>query len=244
MKLSELLDYTGKDYLDDRTDMLDGEPDELWSDATLVRYFNEAQRRLCRRSWVITDVGHPTAGVIVLQEGKYLYDYHKSVMHIYSAVPADTDSPLGRTTEGYLGYQQSDDPDFFDINQVYTRTPGRPYAVSLDAGTRTMRVVPTPTATETGLRVLLRVARMPVKWLSLDDVEAEPEIPEEYHLALATYAAGRCLTHPNVDASAKTEGRQFLADFEKVISEARQDRQRREAVPIRFAYASSTALIR
>ena len=57
MKLSDMLAFTAKEYLDDRTDLLDGEADELWSDTTLVRYFNEAEKRLCRRAWVLQDIG-------------------------------------------------------------------------------------------------------------------------------------------------------------------------------------------
>ena len=46
MRLSEMLEYTAQQYLDDRTDLVDGDPDSLWSDEFLVRQFNEGQRRL------------------------------------------------------------------------------------------------------------------------------------------------------------------------------------------------------
>lgn len=243
MKLSDLLDYTAKEFLDDRTDILDGDPDEIWSDTTIVRYLNEAQNRLCRRSWVLVDLGHATAGVIVLKTGVTTYPIHKSVLRIMSATPEDTQIPLGRSTDSRLQFSVADDPDFFDVNLPYTQTPGRPVAFATDAATRLLRVDRAPSATENGLRLLLKTVRLPSCALSLEDTDAEPEVAEEYHLWLPMYAAGRCLTHPNVDSSAKREGRQFLADFEALVKEARQDRTRAEMAPPKFVYASSTALL-
>jgi hypothetical protein len=50
MELSDLLDELRNNILYDRSDSVSGDPDQLWSDATLVRYINEAQRRFAK-SW-------------------------------------------------------------------------------------------------------------------------------------------------------------------------------------------------
>src|SRR3990167_6581106 len=99
MNLEELLAYTSSDLLDDRTTLLDGESDSLYSDASLVALFNEAQRILARRAWCIIEYGVPPAGVIVLSAGKVLYPLHKSVLRIFDATPSTQTAPLGRTND-------------------------------------------------------------------------------------------------------------------------------------------------
>ena len=245
MKLSDMLAFTAKEYLDDRTDLLVGEADELWSDETLVRYFNEAERRLCRRAWVLQDIGHPAAGIVVLATGKSLYPLHKSVLRVRVATPEDVEVPLSHWTDEQLLRPRPIDMDYWDINRAEVFTPGVPLAISTDAGTRTMRVVPAPALKQNGLRVLLKVVRMPVCPLTLEKPDASPEVPEEWHQSiLCMYAAGMCLTHSNVDASAKTEGRNLLAQVEATIREARQEMLRAEGAEARFQFASTTAMIR
>jgi hypothetical protein len=231
--------------LDDRTDLISGENDSLWSDATLVQYFNEYERRLCRRAWVLTDIGNPTAGVIVLATGKSLYQLHKSVLRVRVATPAEQEFPLSHATDAQLTEIRPTDKDWFDVNSTEIYTPGAPLAISTDAATRTMRVVPAPAAAQNGLRVILKTVRMPVCPLTLDKPDASPEVPEEWHSeVLCLGAAGKCLTHPNVDASAKTEGRNLLAQVEATIREARQEMLRAEGAEARFQFSSDTARIR
>lgn len=244
MNLEELLEYTGKEYLDDRTELVDGDPDVLWPDKTLVRYFNEAQRRLCRRSWVLIDTAHAQAGVLVLGEGKSLYKLHKSVLRVISATPDGAAVPLPRTTAERLAGYRPQDPDYFDVNLVQALTPGAPLAYTTDAGTRLLQIVPEPAAAQTGLKLFLKVARMPACDLNLDKPKDAPEVDEQWHQdILCKYAAGKCLTHPNADATAKTEGRALLKEVEATIKEARQERERAEMAEPRFLFASTTACL-
>lgn len=241
MNLQELLSHTTT-YLDDRTEnLIDGDPDSLWSDATILRYLNEAQRILCRRAWVIIDIGNPTAGMITLAEGVSTYALHTSVIRLYDGTVESETPSIPRYTDAALRAPRSPSLEAFDINRSETYTPGAPIAVASDAGSRLVRVIPAPAAAQTGTRVLLKVARMPIVYLTLDDTEASPEVPEEYHMGLCDYAAGRCLTQPNVDGQAKTDGRILLAGFDNLVIEARRERQRAEMAPARFAFASTTA---
>ena len=77
--------------------------------------------------------------------------------------------------------------------------------------------------------------------MSVDHLEARPEIPEDYDFALCTYAVGRALTMPNVDGAQKVEGRALLDEFAVALRDARRDRQRAELEPARWGFASSTA---
>lgn len=231
MTLEELLDFVAKGYLDDRTEMLDGESDSLWSDELIVQYLNEAQRIFTRRAWVLIDVGNAGAGRITLATGKVLYPLHKSVLRVFDAT-YDTDAaPLARATDEQIRQRPTDYEDFVDLSAVSTFIPGRPLAVATDAGTRMLRVTPAPAAAQNGKRLSLKVARMPVCYLDTNKMSESPEVPEEWHLDLGRYAAGRCLTMPTVDGESRVLGRTLLAEFESTVRLARQERHRAEMAP-------------
>lgn len=246
MDLEELLSHTAADYLDDRTDLLDGDPDELWSDALLVRYLNEGQRILARRSWCIIETGLSVASRITLATGKATYALHKSVLRVFDATPDTQVYPVGRTSDAVIRNATNPyDHDAFDIGNAASlagsASTGSPLAIATDAGTRMLRVYPTPTSTENGVVLTLKVARLPICWLDVSKPTGSPEVPEDYHLLLTTYAAGRCLRQPNVASSGKADGRELLAEFDAAVREARQDRQRAEMDGGRWGFSSTTA---
>lgn len=246
MDLVTLLEHLAKDYLDDRTELVDGDGDSLWSDALLVRYLNEAQRILARRAWCIVEYGVAPAGVITLRTGVSLYPVHKSILKVYDGTPSTQAYPLGRANDTMIrSVSLVYDFDAFEIGVSAalnsTADTGATTAIASDAGSRMLRVYPTPTATENGVQVAIKIARLPITWLTVDDTAASPEVPEDYHFLLCTYAAGKALTQPNVDGAMKTDGRLLLAEFDAAVKEARQDRQRFELGSSRWAFSSSTA---
>lgn len=241
MNLEALLKFTGATYLDDRTELLDGEPDSLWSNETLTRFFNEYQTRLCRRAWALVDVGHAQAGVIVLVEAKTVYRLHKAVLRVMDATPEDAVVPLAHVTDQDMTGWTLPDADFFDVNEVTARTPGATLAFSTDAGTRSLRVTPAPAAAQAGLKVNLKVARLPVCDLRFDKLADCPEVDEQWHMHMCYFAAGRALTMPTTDADQKVEGRRLLDECERTIREARQERERAWAAEARPHFCSTTA---
>lgn len=245
MKLSEILEYCAGQYLDDRTDLVEGDPDSLWSDEFLIRQFNEAQRRLARDAWCIIKEGEAACGRIALVTGKAVYDLHPSILRVLLATPSDQEWPLGRTSDARLRTPRvfNTEEPLFDINNLSASAPGRPIAFSTDAGTRQIRFFRTPSSTENGLAVNLKVARKVLVPLSIDKLDDEPEVPEDYHYALAAFAAGRALTLPNVDGQMKADGRALLAEFDTACKEARRDRQRAEMEPATWGFSSVTALL-
>lgn len=250
MNLEELLEYTAQQFLDDRVDLVDGDSDELWSDSYLVRQLNQAQRILARRAWCIIEVGVPPAGVITLTTGKVLYPLHKSILRVFDATPTTQLAPLGRTDDINLRSPYPVDADAFDIGEAASlagtilTAPGVSIAIASDAASRTLRVHPAPSSLQNGLQVVLKIARLPIKWLSLEDMQGCPEVPEDWHLNLCEYAAGKALTLPNVDSGNKADGRALLEDFDAAVREARRDRQRAEMNDSRWSFASTTAVIR
>lgn len=243
MKLSEMLEFTAQQWLDDRADLVDGDPDSIWSDTFLIRSFNEAQRIIARRAWCIIEEGVPPASVLSLKTGVPTYALHKSVLRLYTATPSDQEFPLYRSSEIVLRtpWPTADIP--FDINSSVFSAPGRPIAIATDAGTRQVRIFRTPSATENGLLINLKIARLPITWLDVGNLDDAPEIPDDYHYLACMYAAGRALTLPNVDAAQKPEGRALLQEFDVFVKEARQDRQRAEMEPTRWAFSSDTAML-
>jgi len=243
MNLAELLSYTADQYLSDRTNLVAGDPDSLWSDEFLVRQFNEAQRILARRAWVILDEGVAPFGLITLATGKAVYNLDKCILRVLLATPTDQDWPLWNTSDKVLRAPRPWTDLPFDINNLTVPAPGRPIAYSTDAGWRQMRVFRTPSSIENGLVINLKVARLPFEWLAAGNTDAVPEVPEDYHYILATFAAGKALTLPLVDGQQRAEGRALLAEFDAFVKEARQDRQRMFMEPATWGFQTDTSLL-
>lgn len=251
MTLEEMLQYTAAEFLDDRTELIEGDDDELWSDAYLIRQFNEAQRILCRRAWVIEEIDKAPAARIVLAAGKALYQLHPSVLRVFDATPSTQTYPIGRTDDAVLRAPDSGSVDgsldAFTIGERAALSSaaltGATLAFASDAATKSIRVSPTPSADQNGVRVALKVARLPVTFLSEAALTGIPEVPEEFHMALCEYAAGKALTLPNVDGDQKVEGRRLLAAFDETVRLARQERQRAEMSSHRWGFSSTTALL-
>ena len=84
MNLNDLLDTLRRDILHDRSDQVAGDNDQLWSDTTLIRYIDQAQRRFARRSLCIRD---GTSAVTRFQTVAYQQDYalDPSIISVFSA---------------------------------------------------------------------------------------------------------------------------------------------------------------
>lgn len=247
MILAEMLEYTASQYLDDRQDLIDGPPDELWSDAFLIRQFNHAASILARRAWVIVDVGNKTAGVLTLVTDKATYSLHPAVLRVYTDgfTISTEELPIPRYTDGQLRgeplHPWISDAWQFDIDRASTTTAGPTIGIATDAGYRLVRVFPTPSTSENGVRINLKVARLPVCELELGKDKEELETPREFDMAICEYAAGKALSLPNAGGPGKAAGRLLLDGFDRVVREARQERERAERAPGRFGYASTTA---
>jgi len=255
VNLAALLEHVGT-YLDDRgSGLISGDPDSLWPDATIVRFLNEAQRIIARRAWVIIEYGVAPAGVIVLATDKSVYPLHKSILRVYDATPSVQTAPLGRgedirlrdtslisggMNEAFAAWEIG---NAAALAGATTNVTGTTLAFATDSGTRTLRVYPGVSTTENGTKVYMKVARLPITWLTLDDTAASPEVPEDYHDSLVLFAAGRALTLPNVDSQSKGEGRELLDEFDKQCKKARQDRQRAEMSSSRWSFSSVTAVL-
>lgn len=248
MTLHDLLDELASGMLRDRSDMMSGPEDYLWSDEQLVKYINEAEGILARKGLVIRDASTPSVVEVALADGISQYTLHPSVLAVISAkFPADV-GDLARAGHSALNSYHHPDPLFFDPSQLSVLPPGKPLAFATDeqldkrsgkTGVVSMRVYPEPNADYDGGIIHLRTVRKPLKALTVDDLEASPEVPEEYHLGLLDWAAYRALRNIDSDAGAVEKADKYKSEFEAMIAQARTDSLRKLFAPLQWGFGRS-----
>lgn len=217
MTLSELLDYVRIDLLRDKSDLVSGSTDRLFSDELIVRYLDEAQKLFCRRTYALVDNSSDLAEISI-SEDEPEYELDPLILFVYSARISTESYPLADLTFGYIPTYSTD-------------CTGLPTAYSLDEANRIIRFYPIPDASYT---VKLRIARLPSADLTLDDLDASPEIDAQYHLDLGDFAAYRCLQNNDIDGSDKGTADVLRKEWEMKVREAKREfyRYRLGATPV------------
>lgn len=249
MNLQSLLSELRRNILYDRSDRTEGDSDILWDDETLVRYIDEAQRKLAREGLVIRDSKTAEVCRVTLATGQAEYDLHPSVIAVVSAKYDTEIQDLKRAGHSLLAGFYRPTEDLFDINAVTTLNPGKPFAFSTDEtvvadengsmGKVSMRVFPTPTAAENGKIVHLRVIRMPIERLSHKHLKVFPEVPEEHHLEMLSWAASLALQVQDQDAGNSSQSDKFAAKFQAVVNTARRNSMRKLFTPQRWGFGNA-----
>jgi hypothetical protein len=248
MKLSDLLSELRDNKLNDRHEST-GDDDRLWSDTTLVRYINEAQRRFARRSFVLRDATTPEVVNLTLVEGQSQYDLHPSILSVISAKVDGQQADLTRLGHSALGSYQNPCTMIWDTSSWPTWSPGSPLAYTTDEqltyddngslATVSLRIFPEPDADADGTLIKLRVVRMPLDELTTNNLSAVPEIPEDHHLEMLCWAAHLAFSIADEDA-----GNQVLADknaamFEQYVQDARKLVLRKLFAPTGWGFGKS-----
>lgn len=246
MNLSELLQELRENILYDRSDRVAGADPFLWSDATLVRYINEAQRRFARKSLIIRDGTSTDATLITLRDGVTEYALHPSVMGVLSARFAGDLADLARAGHSPLGTYHQPDTYFFDPASLSSLQPGKPLAFTTDeylgvddndsVSVVTLKVYPAPTADQDGETIRLRVVRLPLEPLTINNLYAAPEIPEDHHLEMLDWAAYLALRIVDVDAGNANRAAEFRASFDLHVKAARDNVMRKLFTPLQWGF--------
>lgn len=243
MMLSDLLDELRNNILRDRSDQVSGPSDYLWSDKTLTRYINQAERRFARLSLSLRDASTPQCCTVNLVAATTIYPLDRSVIAVISAkYPADN-GDIARAGHSQLNTYQTPDTYFFDPGQLGTLPPGKVVAFTTDEevqadadGQRsvvTMRVYPTPAAPY-ATPLALRVVRLPLN--SLIEPQDEPEIAEEFHLDMLDWAAYLALRISDHDAGDYQRALAFKATFEQNAENARKATLRKLFTPSAWGF--------
>jgi len=245
VNLTELLDELRSNILYDRSDRVAGGDPYLWSDATLVRYINEAQRRFARRALVIRDNSSAVTTVTLVEgQGEYVLD--PSVLAVLSAKLTGDNADLARAGHSAFDTYVVPDTYFFDPAQLTTLAPGKPLAFSTDetlaeddsgsVSVVSLRVYPTPSADYDGETIRLRLIRLPIDKLVPTGLSAVPEIPEDYHLAMLDWAAYLALRIVDTDAGNAKRADEFRMSFEAHVMDAKREMMRKIFAPTQWGF--------
>lgn len=231
MKLSDLLDELRTNILNDRSDRTSGTSDYLWTNATLVRYINEAQRRFAKRGFVIRDSTTAEVVNVTLAEGVDQYTLHPSILSVLSAKVDGAVRDLARVGHCILGDFTNPNAEIFNAAAIGAISAGAPLAFTTDEtiaedddGTIaavSMRVYPVPDAVADGTLIKLRVVRLPIDELTTSSMSAVPEIPLDHHLEMLDWAAYLALRIVDEDAGNPKRAAEFAASFEQHVKDAR-----------------------
>jgi hypothetical protein len=263
MTLGELLGILRADILHDRSDLVAGDTDYLWSKSTLVRYIDEAQRRFARRTLCIRDGTTPSITQFKTVAFQKNYPLDPSILAIISArfmgngswvngvwVGPQPEDKADLARAGHFQFDCYTIPDryFFSPNELSTLPPGKPLAYDTDEfttankdgsmGIINFRAYPIPSALYAGCTIQMRVARLP-KHLTPDNTEVAPEVPEEYHLDLLDYAAYLALRIVDHELGDPERAQEFLTTFEAKVDLARREMLRKMFAPSVWGFGRS-----
>lgn len=255
----QLLEYCASVHLDDRVLLLEGANDEQFVDSNLLMLLSRAQDELAREAWVIFD--KTTVSTVIntvttplcqyaLTNLQYEFALHPAVLHVEGAKFSDSDIYLRRVTKDMarLGGGSS---VFYPMTTVYPAvyidSPGRPIWFSTSTAPKVLRLNrkieiaqfdgtqypiqqgPTPAVLQ------LEVKRLPILPVNNTTLDAYPEVPAEYHLSLAAYAAGYALTtSQSAEAESKRVGSALMKEWKEVVLNAKRDLFRATMDPIRM----------
>lgn len=234
MTAQELLDELRGNLLRDKSDAVGGAVDQLWSDDTLLRYLDDAYRRFARRTLCLSDNSTAAVTQIALSSGVAAYTTDVRVLMVLSAILDGRDYPLKPAThDGLAGSETASTGMGHRFNIM---PPGEPRYFATDEADRTIRVYPAPSDEFDGTNLLLRVCRLPLLPIDANNLSAELEMVEDYHLDLAEWAAYRALRNHDADAENLAKAEQHKSRFEDAIAEAKSDARKRKFSPTQFNF--------
>ncbi len=250
MTLQELLDELRENILHDRSDRVAGQSDRLWSDETLIRYIDEAQRKFAREGLVIRDGSTAAATQITMVANTGEYAMHESVLAVLSGKFTTDDADLRRVGHHDLNIYLPDHYPYWDPSTYQALPAGKPLAFStderqaVDDSNRSMtkgvlRVYPKPSSTYAGSVLQLRVVRLPIRRLTECKLNERPELPEDYHLDMLDWAAHIALRIQDVDAGFRAASQEFAASFNMKVREARRQVMRKLFAPVGHGFGQN-----
>lgn len=173
---------------------------QLWSDAELTRYLNEAQDQFARRTHCLLDEESDFT-LLATASGTALYTLNESVVFVVEMFHADG-TPVRNATRARM-----------------SRSLGaaKPRFYTTDAAVRTVKLFPTPDA---AYDLQMLVARKPKAKLVNDS--DSPEIDEDFHLPLCEWAAYRALRTNDTDGSNLMEAAKFRESWEQAVRDGKR----------------------
>lgn len=246
MTLDDQLQELRTNILRDRSDIIAGDTDSLWSDETLLKYIADAERRFARQTLILRDSTTPEVTQIILKLGVPTYALHKSMLSVISARLTGTSYDLQRSGHALVAQAYPTEFLAFDPSTPYTVAPGAPVAYYTDEtlvyarqSRVTLSVYPVPSSVEDGQVLNLRTIHLPIAGYTADDLERDSEIPEDYQLDVLEWAAYRAQRGYDGDAGAPTASEAHKKAFDEAVQRAIQEMKRKMFAGTGLRYGSN-----
>lgn len=243
MNLADQLYELRVNILRDRSDIIAGDTDSLWSDETLIRYIGDAERRFTRQTLILRDSTTPHVVQVKLKSGIKTYPLHPSVLSVISARYDTKQSDLLRS--GHAMVTIAPPAEYMSFSPVadYQIPPSDPIAYYTDEalvfaqkGAVTFSVYPAPGPIQDGKLVYLRVARLPLTAYDITCQERESEIADDYELDVLEWAAYRAQRTFDADAGAPTSADAHKKAFDDAVDACKREVQSKMFANIGFKY--------
>jgi hypothetical protein len=256
MNLGEQLAELRFNVLRDRSDLIAGDTDSLWSDETLLRYIGDAERRFARRSLILRDATTPEVTQLTLRQGVQTYPLHRSLLAVISArywspggAPG-TGYDLQRSGHALITQAAPLEALNWDPADPYSSQlpPGAPLAYYTDetlvynrAARMTLSVYPLPDVTQDGTLLYLRTIRLPLSgYRNIEtDLARESELNEDYQLDVLEWAAYRAQRTFDGDAGAPTLAEQHKQAFLDALTQATREAKRKMFAETTLRYGAN-----
>jgi hypothetical protein len=233
MILGDRLDELRSNVLRDRSAMVAGPNDSLWDDTSLLRYIKDAERKFARQTMCIRDSTSLNICTFPLKAGVTTYSLPPAVFAVISS-KFDTDTFDIQRSGHALVLQFAPSEIFtYDPTTGYKQQPGRPIAYMTDetlvfAGRQavTYTVYPTPSADENNKLIKMRTIRYPQGEYSLDNLNEESEIPEDYQFDCLQWAAYRATMNHDADAGDSVKAKDHEDAFDRAVMECKKEIKR------------------
>jgi len=249
VNLQDGLDELRNGILRDASALKSGPDDHFWSDESLIRYIEDAQRRFARLSLCLRDDTTPTlTQVSLVGDGLTdLYTLHPAVIKVVSARHQDDTKDMANITHYNVNTQNS----FTETFEFASYPPqGKPTQFTTDEGmdgskNNAIRMrffgmpLDLPGITQTDKIVYLRTIRGPINPLSISTLDATFEIPEDYHLDMLEWAAYRALRNLDIDGEDRTKAIAHKTRFEESIAECKREMKSRMWQPLMWGFGSN-----
>jgi hypothetical protein len=192
-----------------RSDIRDVETPQLFSDAEVNGWFNEALSEACLRSDLILEESDPAVCEIAVTAGQATYSLHEAITRIQYAsfTPAASDD---ETEPKPIRLELIDRIELTRIRPEWRITSERPRDLIQDDKRIRLGCLPDVDGT-----LRLEAFRLPLELLAADnDV---PEINGAHHLALVQWVLYRGYRRPDVETYSQAASDEALTEFERVF---------------------------
>jgi hypothetical protein len=231
---NELLDTLREDILKDTN------APYMWSDRRLVQLLNQAYMDFAEATLILRDSTSDSAS-FTLTAGETQYPFGEEVLAIMSAKIEGTSNNLKRFGDNELNSEDSPGDSLAwleTINSTYLQA-GEPRAFTTNDSLRIITVYPTPTVAEEGMVIRMRIARLPLVQLSLDNLGDEIELPRNLVLGLTHGAAAIAYTDQDSDGGDAAKAKVQKDKFAEYIDRGKKAVRRTMFQPLTWGFGKA-----